>query len=137
MDKLLRAREKINSIDSKMAKLFEERMELVREVAEYKAERALPILDANRENEIIEKNTSIIKNESVKAHYINFLKSNIKISRSYQVELYPELTSGILYEKDNLKRIHINLDKDSYDIILGCGLLSQAKEYLNCSKYNW
>ena len=134
MDKLLVARKKINTIDSKMAKLFEERMELVREVAEYKAERALPILDANRENEIIEKNTSIIENESVKAHYINFLKSNMKISRSYQAELYPELSSGILYEKDNVKRIHIDLEKDGYDIILGCGALSYADEFLNLNR---
>ena len=134
MDKLLVAREKINSIDSKMAKLFKERMEAVREVAEYKAEHALPILDANRENEIIEKNTSIIENESIKAHYINFLKSNMKISRSYQAELYPELSSGILYEKDNVKRIHIDLEKDGYDIILGCGALSYADEFLNLNR---
>ena len=134
MDKLLVAREKINSVDSKMAKLFKERMEAVREVAEYKAEHALPILDANRENEIIEKNTSIIENESIKAHYINFLKSNMKISRSYQAELYPELSSGILYEKDNVKRIHIDLEKDGYDIILGCGALSYADEFLNLNR---
>ena len=134
MDKLLDARKKINSVDSKMAKLFEERMEAVREVAAYKAEHALPILDASREVEIIANNSSFIKNESIKAHYINFLKNNIKISRSYQAELYPELSSGILYEKDNVKRIHINLDKDSYDIILGCDLLSQAKEYLNLNR---
>ena len=134
MNKLLVAREKINSIDSKMAKLFKERMEAVREVAEYKAEHALPILDANRENEIIEKNTSIIENEGIKAHYINFLKSNMKISRSYQAELYPELSSGILYEKDNVKRIHIDLEKDGYDIILGCGALSYADEFLNLNR---
>ena len=134
MDKLLVAREKINSIDSKMAKLFKERMEAVREVAEYKAEHALPLLDTNRENEIIEKNTSIIENESIKAHYINFLKSNMKISRSYQAELYPELSSGILYEKDNVKRIHIDLEKDGYDIILGCGALSYADEFLNLNR---
>lgn len=134
MDKLLVAREKINSVDSKMAKLFKERMEAVREVAEYKAEHALPILDANRENEIIEKNTSIIENESIKAHYINFLKSNMKISRSYQAELYPELSSGILYEKDNVKRIHIDLENDGYDIILGCGALSYADEFLNLNR---
>ena len=134
MDKLSVAREKINSVDSKMAKLFEERMEAVREVAEYKAELALPLLDANRENEVIEKNISIIENAEIKAHYINFLKNNMKISRSYQAELYPELSSGILYEKDNVKRIPINLDKDSYDIILGCGVLFQAKEYFNLNR---
>lgn len=134
MDKLSVAREKINSVDSKMAKLFEERMEAVREVAEYKAERALPLLDANRENEIIEKNTSIIENAEIKAHYINFLKNNMKISRSYQAELYPELSSGVLYEKDNMKRIHIDLESNGYDIVLGCGALSYSDEYLNLNR---
>ena len=134
MNKLLDAREKLNSIDSKMAKLFEERMEAVREVAEYKAEHALPVFDASREAEIIKNNSSFIKNEDVKAHYIDFLKNNIKISRSYQVELYPELSSGILYEKDNIKRIPIDLKDDSYDIILGCGVIFHARDYLNLDR---
>lgn len=134
MNKLLDAREKLNSIDSKMAKLFEERMEAVREVAEYKAEHALPVFDASREAEIIKNNSSFIKNEDVKAHYIDFLKNNMKISRSYQVELYPELSSGILYEKDSIKRIPIDLKDDSYDIILGCGVIFHARDYLNLDR---
>ena len=134
MDKLSVAREKINSVDSEMAELFCKRLEAVKEVAEYKAEHALPILDASREAEIIEKNASIIKNAEYKAHYINFLKNNMQISRSYQAELYPELSSGVLYEKENVKRIHLNLEKDSYDIILGCGVLSSAEEYLNLNR---
>ena len=134
MDKLLQARNKINSVDSQMAKLFCERMEAVRNVAEFKAEHALPILDASREAEIIEKNSSFIENEIIKGHYINFLKNNIKISHSYQAQLYPGLSSGILYEKDNVKKIHIDLQKDDYDIILGCGVLSSAGEYLNLNR---
>ena len=86
MDKLLDARKKINSVDSKMAKLFEERMEAVREVAAYKAEHALPILDASREVEIIANNSSFIKNESIKAHYINFLKNNIRNSQLEEMD---------------------------------------------------
>ena len=134
MNKLSDARAKINSIDSKMAELFCERMEAVREVAEYKAECALPIFDAHREAEIIKNNSSFIENETIKAHYIDFLKHNIKISHSYQAQLYPELSSGVLYEKENVKKIHINLEKDSYDIVLGCGVLSIANEYLNLNR---
>lgn len=134
MDKLLRAREKINSIDSQMAKLFCQRMEAVREVAEFKAEHALPILDATRESEIIKNNSVFIKDETIKAHYINFLQNNFKISHSYQAELYPELLSGVIYEKDNLKKIYVNLQKDSYDILLGCELLSQAHKYFKLDR---
>lgn len=134
MDELSMSRAKINNVDSKMAKLFEERMEAVREVASYKAEHSLSILDASREAEIIEKNAAAINNTAIKHHYIDFLKNNIKISHSYQAELYPELLSGVLYETENIKKIHINLEKDSYDIILGCSVLSLAEKYLNLNR---
>ena len=134
MDKLMLSREKINKIDEQMARLFAERMEAVREIADFKAEHKLPIFDASREEQIIDKNSAFIENESIKAHYINFLKNNMEISRSYQVELYPDLSSGVLYEKDNIKKIHVNLQKDSYDILLGCSLLSHAREHLSLDR---
>ncbi len=134
MDKLKRARDKINIVDSEMAKLFCERMSALHEVAEFKAEHSLPIFDASREAEIIEKHSSSIENEVIRTYYIDFLKNNIKISHSYQAELYPELLSGVLYEKENVKKIHVNLEKDSYDIFLGCGLLSCADKYLNLNR---
>ena len=136
MDKLALSREKINKLDAEMARLFCERMNAVREIASFKAENDMPILDASREAEIIERNSDFIKDETLKAHYINFLKSNMEISRSYQAEQYPELSSGILYEKDNdgFKKIRVNLQKDSYDILLGCGLLSHAREYFNLDR---
>ena len=42
MDKFEKARQSINEIDIEMAKLFEKRMEAVRDVAEYKKEKGLP-----------------------------------------------------------------------------------------------
>ena len=134
MDKLSAAREKINRVDSEMAKLFCERMEAVKEIAEFKAENSLPICDTRRETEIIEKNSSFITDTALKAHYTDFLKNTIGLSHSYQAELYPELLSGILYEKDNVKRIRVNLQRDSYDILIGCGLLSHACEYFNLDR---
>ena len=134
MDKLVSAREKINNADKSMAKLFCERMNAVKEIAEYKAEHALPILDARREAEIIEKNSSLIENAEIKAHYINFLKSNIEISRSYQGELYPELLSGIIYENEGIKKIPIMLGADSYEIILGCGALDHVEKYFKLDR---
>ena len=134
MDKLALSREKINKLDAEMARLFCERMNSVREIAEFKIENKLPILDASREAEIIKRNSDFIKDESIKAHYINFLKNNMQLSRSYQAELYPELSSGVIYEKDNVKKIRVELQKNSYDILLGCGLLSHAREYFNLER---
>lgn len=117
-----------------MAKLFCKRMEAVKSVAEYKAEHALPILDAKREAELIEKNSSLIENPEYKAHYINYLINIMEISRSYQAELYPDIQSGLIYEGDNVKKILISLGDESYDIILGCGVLGAIREYFNLDR---
>ena len=136
MDVLASAREKINKVDREMARLFSIRMEAVKEIAEYKAERALPIFDAKREEEIIKNAASVIECDEIKAHYIEFVKSNMSISRSYQAELYPDALSmgGVLYECEGIKRIRVELSENSYDIILGCGALSLAENYFDLKR---
>ena len=47
--KLTEARAAIGEADREMARLFVRRMEAVREIAAYKRERGLPILDAAQE----------------------------------------------------------------------------------------
>lgn len=88
MANLEKARQTINEIDMKMASLFEERMEAVKEVAEYKKNHGLQITDANREEIIVNQNSNYIKNEDLKSYYINFLRSNIEISKTYQLKLF-------------------------------------------------
>lgn len=87
MNKLDEARKKINQIDEQMAKLFEERMKAASEVAEYKVEHALPIFDASREQEVINKNTSYIEDAVIREYYVNFLKDTMNISKKYQSRL--------------------------------------------------
>ena len=65
-------RKKITVIDNKMAGLFEERMALVEQVAYYKKERGLPILDPEREAEILIKGAERIENIDLKSYYVNF-----------------------------------------------------------------
>ncbi len=87
MDKLDIARQEINRIDKEMAKLFCERMEAAENVAEYKKERGLPVLDATREEEVISRNSALVEDEVLRSYYINFLRNNMAISRSYQSRL--------------------------------------------------
>ncbi len=134
MADIKRSREKINEIDKSMANLFCERMNAVKEIAEYKAEHSLPIIDSNRENEVIENNSKLVSDPQLKAHYINFIKGNMSISRSYQAELYPDHSSGVIYEDGNVKRIPISLGEDSYDVILGCGTLSSVHKYMDLDR---
>ncbi len=87
MNELDNTRKKINAIDEQMAKLFEERMACSKEVAEYKMKHAMPILDASREVEVINKNSSYIENEEIREYYVNFLKQTMDISKKYQTRL--------------------------------------------------
>ena len=77
-------RKKITETDDKMAELFKERMALVEQVAQYKKERGLPILDSAREAEVLLNGASRIEDIDLKSYYVNFLKSTMEISRRYQ-----------------------------------------------------
>ena len=87
MDKLHVARLEINEIDKEMAGLFEKRMQAASVIADYKKSHGLSILDKGREDEIIKKNSEMIENETVREYYVEFLKNNMQISRSYQSRL--------------------------------------------------
>ena len=68
------SRNEINKIDEEMAKLFCKRMSICKEIAEYKKENSMPILDANREMAVIENNLKYIKDEELKPYYTNYIK---------------------------------------------------------------
>ncbi len=88
MNKLEEARNKINKIDKEIAELFEQRMQEVKNVAEYKKEKGLAILDNNRELEVINKNINFINDQIIKEYYIDFLKQTMNISKKYQQRLF-------------------------------------------------
>ena len=83
-NKLEEARRIINEIDSQMAELFVKRMKAVETVYEYKKELGLPILDQKREDEVIERNASLVEDPILKEYYIDYLKSLMSLSRTYQ-----------------------------------------------------
>ena len=80
-------RNKINLIDKDMAKLFEERMNLAYEVAQYKIKNGLAIEDKVRENQLIKQNVEYIQNDEIKEYYIDFLKDLMNTSKKYQKRL--------------------------------------------------
>ncbi len=90
MDKkntLEQARERINRIDAEMAKLFEERMEAVGQVAAYKKSRGLPILDEKREAAVIARNSALVSDPALQPFYVQFLQQNMAVSRLWQSKL--------------------------------------------------
>ena len=84
MDGLQNARETINRVDREMARLFTERMEAAKEVARYKRAHALQITDASREEEVIERNSALIEDETLRTYYVSFLRHNIELSKTLQ-----------------------------------------------------
>jgi len=56
-------RREIDSIDRELIALFEKRMNVAIKVGEYKKERNLPIFNAKREDEVIEKNIKLLNNK--------------------------------------------------------------------------
>ena len=84
MSKLDDARENINIIDEEMAKLFEKRMKAVEDIAKYKKENSLPVLDEKREEEVVKKNLSFINDPVIREYYKEFLKEVMNESKKYQ-----------------------------------------------------
>lgn len=83
MDELARLRSEIDGIDGEMAALFERRMKAASDVAAFKRERGLPVLDASREDAVIEKNLPAVE-IPLRPYYDDFLRHLMGLSRQYQ-----------------------------------------------------
>ena len=84
---LEQARKIINEVDAEMRVLFERRMRAAEMVAEFKREHGMKIYDPIREDEIIKNGSAKVEDETLRSYYVNFLKSNMAISRAYQDRL--------------------------------------------------
>ena len=74
----------INEIDTKMAELFEERLQLCRKIAAYKQENNLSIRDQKVEDLKVSKQKELIKDDEIRPYYVNFIRSTMDISSSFQ-----------------------------------------------------
>lgn len=84
MSKLEELRAQIDEIDSQMIALFEKRMDVTRQVGEYKKEHDLPVLDRRREEEVLAKKEAMLKNKYLKTEVKDFFGSIMAISRRQQ-----------------------------------------------------
>ena len=66
MKDLIKAREEIDLIDTEIIRLFEKRMDIVKDVVIYKIANKLPVLDSSRENAMLEKNINKIKKDDLR-----------------------------------------------------------------------
>ncbi len=83
-------REKLDAIDDRMAELFRERMETVKQVADYKKANGVPVMAAGRERDILYRVTGLVGGEL--EEYTKILWSTLlELSRDYQEN---RLTTG-------------------------------------------
>ena len=80
------ARNQIDEIDRELTALFEKRMRLAAEIAEDKRQNGLPVLDAAREREVIERLTADCDPE-MKGYIEELYLTVFRLSRSYQQTL--------------------------------------------------
>lgn len=74
-------RNKIDEIDKQITNLFEQRMDIVMKVGEYKKENNLPIFNKNREDEVIKKNIGYLKNSKYAEGLKDFFKNIMNIAK--------------------------------------------------------
>jgi monofunctional chorismate mutase len=82
--KLNDLRKQIEDIDQEMLDLFLKRMDVSAKIGAYKKEHQLPILDENREHELLEKQKALLNNETLWPLYRKFLIEVMKLSKEYQ-----------------------------------------------------
>lgn len=87
MKDLKQCREKLDSIDLEIIKLFEKRMSIIKDVAIYKKENNLPILDETREEMMLQKNLKNLNNAELKEYYKAILETYLDVSKKYQIEI--------------------------------------------------
>lgn len=86
MTNLEKSRLIINEVDKKMLDLFLKRMDAAKMVGEFKKENNLPVFDAKREKEIIDRQLKNVPDE-LKDEYLKFYTSLITVSKEYQEKI--------------------------------------------------
>ncbi|QRG86664.1 chorismate mutase [Bulleidia sp. zg-1006] len=88
MNELEQIRSAIDTIDQEMVSLFEQRMNAVQQVIAYKKAHHFPILDTNREKEVLQKNSAYLKDSTLIPYYERWLKETMRIAKQYQKDLF-------------------------------------------------
>lgn len=87
MNELENLREKIDTIDKEMIALFEKRMDIVANIAAYKIKNNLPVLNQNREDIVVSKVKSTVKNKDYADSAADLIKNIMEISKKFQQKI--------------------------------------------------
>lgn len=87
MNELEQYRKEIDEIDQELTRLFELRLNTVLKVGRYKKQRNLPVLDASREQAVIENNISRLTDKTFEPQVTKLFQSMMDITKETQTAL--------------------------------------------------
>ncbi len=90
MKDLEQCRKEIDTIDRQLVKLFEQRMDVCRQVGEYKKENGMPVLDAAREREVLAAKAELLEDASLKPQVTSLFENIMASSRMLQESMVAE-----------------------------------------------
>ncbi len=93
MNKLEENRAVINDVDREMALLFVRRFAAVQEIAQYKLEQGLPVLDRSREEALIAEKEKLVP-EELRPYFRMWYEGMLGASRQFQTDLIAEHTEN-------------------------------------------
>jgi monofunctional chorismate mutase len=95
MKDLQELRTEIDEIDRQLVALFEKRMNTVIQVAEYKRANNIPVLNATREQQVIDKCVSLLENKSYTQAVTEWMKTTMSLSRTAETQFLDQNQSTI------------------------------------------
>lgn len=118
MADLIEIRDQIDKVDKEIVELYQKRMELCKDVAEYKIEVGKQVLDTTREKQKIEKVKSYVEDEFEAEGVGELFKNIMSVSRKLQYKIMAEhgLLNDTVFEvvdeivKDNVKVVYQGLE---------------------------
>lgn len=94
MEELKQYRDQIDRIDRQLADLFQQRMDVVDRVGQYKLDRGIPVLDAEREQQVLQAKAALARDEAMGADLAALFENVMAISRRRQRKLICEGEDG-------------------------------------------
>ena len=99
MEELKQYRDQIDRIDREIARLFQDRMEVVQGVARYKLAHNMPVLDAKREKEVLAAKAELARNEAMRADLAALFENIMAIARRRQRKQIQETGNETGYDR--------------------------------------
>lgn len=90
MKQLEEIRQELDALDREMVRLFEQRMGLARQVAEYKLAHGLPVLDASREAQVLASRAAMLQEPRLESSVRALFEEIMRLSRQEQQRMLEE-----------------------------------------------